>query len=83
MFLTSFIKTFQTSRVNSKKWRGDQYQAKTKLLHQILKKIQCRKLGKSKKNPENSHEKVEGNDIRTEIGFRNTRNKTLMCDILV
>ena len=50
MFLTSFIKTFQTSWVNSKKWRGDQYQAKTKLLHQILKKIQCRKLGKSKKN---------------------------------
>ena len=42
----------------------------------------CRKLGKSKK-PENSHEKVEGNDIQTEIGFRNTKNKTWMCDILV
>ena len=26
------------------------------------------------KKPENSHEKVEGNDIQTEISFRNTRN---------
>ena len=62
------MKTNGHCRVNSTKWRGVQYQAKTKLLHQILKKIVELKLGKSKK-PENSHEKVEGNNIRTEIEF--------------